>query len=94
MTKKELEERTKEELDNELKKLRLKLRDGEVTFYFMKKDGSKRKARGTLNKELIPEKHRSDERRKKTSDLVFNYFDLDKGDWRCFVRENFLEIEK
>jgi hypothetical protein len=26
--------------------------------------------------------------------LVFNYFDVDKGDWRCFRRENFLEIEK
>lgn len=94
MTKKDIEERSQEELDRELKKLRLKLRDGEVRFRFIKKDGSTRKARGTLKKELIPEEHRTDERRRSKSDIVFNYFDLDKEDWRCFIRENFLEIEK
>ena len=94
MAKKDIEDRSQEELDNELKKLRLKLRDGEVSFKFLKKDGSTRKARGTLKKDLIPEEHRTDERRKAKSDIVFNYFDLDKEDWRCFRRENFLEIEK
>ena len=94
MTKKEIEERTEKELENQLTKLRMKLRDGEVKFTFMKKDGSKRHARGTLKQSLIPEEHRSDDRRKQTSELVFNYFDLDKEDWRCFRKENFLEIEK
>jgi hypothetical protein len=94
MTKKDIENRTQEELDNELKKLKLMLKDGEVKFTFMKKDGTKRHAKGTLKQSLIPKEHRTDERRKQTSDLVFNYFDIDKEDWRCFRRENFLEIEK
>ena len=93
MTKKELEERTQEELDNELSKLRAKMRDGEVQFKFKKKDGSVRTAIGTLNKKLIPKEFVNDERRK-PSDVVMNYFDVEKEDWRCFRKENFLEIVK
>lgn len=91
MTKKDIEERTKEELEHELSKLRAKMRDGEVVFYYMKKDGSKRKARGTRNKKLIP-KEFADKENKRNSDSTFTYFDIDKGDWRCFIKENFLKI--
>ena len=81
-------------LEKELSKLRLKMRDGEVKFEFEKKDGSVRTARGTVKNDLIPKEHRSDERKRSTSDVVFNYFDLDKDDWRCFRKENFLGIVK
>lgn len=87
-------ERTEEELTKELSKLRLKMKDGAVSFEFEKKDGSIRKAKGTLKNDLIPEEHRSDDRKRKTSETVFNYFDLDKEDWRCFLKQNFLGIIK
>lgn len=92
MTDKEKQEK-EEKLEADLKKLRAFMREGEVKFTFMKKDGSKRKARGTLKKSLIPDKFVGDDRRK-PSDLVFNYFDLDKEDWRCFRKENFVGIDK
>lgn len=92
MSDKEKQEK-EEKLEADLKKLRALMIEGEVKFSFAKKDGSKRKARGTLKKGLIPDEFVGDDRRK-PSDLVFNYFDLDKEDWRCFRKENFLGIDK
>lgn len=82
-----------DKLKNDISKLRAKMRDGEVTFEYEKKDGTKRKARGTLKKDLIPQKFADDKRRRPSED-VFHYFDLDKEDWRCFRKDNFLGIVK
>ena len=56
---------------NELKKL---LKTQKVSFEFMKKDGTYRKAMGTLNEELIPEIY------KQSNNIKF--FDLEKNAWR------------
>ena len=61
------------------------LKDGLVTFSYMKKDGSIREARGTLNELLIP----TDKLPKGTSTAKPNfssvaYYDLERQDWRAF----------
>ena len=61
------------------------LKDGIVTFSYMKKDGSIREAKGTLNHLLIP----TDKLPKGTSTAKPNfssvaYYDLERQDWRAF----------
>lgn len=64
-------------------KLKNKLKAGATTFAFTKKDGSTRKAVGTLNASIIP----SDKAPKGTGSRnhkAIAYFDLEKGAWRSF----------
>ena len=61
------------------------LKNGVVTFTYMKKDGSLREAKGTLNDLLIP----IDKLPKGTGNDIVNYisvcyFDLVKQEWRSF----------
>lgn len=81
-----------EDLDHELSRLRMMMRDGEVKFKYEKKDGSIRTARGTTKNDLIPDDHRSESKKRKSTDTILAYFDLDKEEWRCFRKENFLGI--
>lgn len=78
-------------LSTDLAKLRLKMKDGVVEFEYLKKDGSVRTARGTLSKQIIPDYDASKYNRTRNY-TVFPYYDVDKGEWRSFVRENFLGI--
>lgn len=78
-------------LSIDLTKLRLKMKDGVVEFEYLKKDGSVRTARGTLSKQIIPDYDVSKNNRTRNR-TVFPYYDVDKGEWRSFVRENFLGI--
>ena len=61
------------------------LKNGVVTFTYVKKDGSLREAKGTLNDLLIP----TDKLPKGTGTAEPNYsslsyFDLERQDWRSF----------
>lgn len=91
-----LDESKKKISDNrdELKELRKLLRAGDVKFQYKKKDGTKRNAHGTLKDSLIPETSRDDDRKTKTSDDVFYYYDLKREDWRCFIKDNFIKIKE
>jgi hypothetical protein len=60
-----------------------------VKFYFQKVDGSIREAYGTLKENLIPATVGSDRKR---NDTVQNYFDTEKGEWRCFKKANLLDV--
>ena len=61
--------------------LRTQLRTGFVHFYFVKKDGTLREARGTTNLSHIPaDKHPTGER--PAPDSVVTFWDLLAGDWR------------
>lgn len=62
---------------DELKDL---LREQKVSFEFTKKDGTLRKALGTLNEKLIPEEKKPKSTSRKTTNVRF--FDLDKNAWR------------
>ena len=75
---------------NDIKNLRKKLREGEVNFEYTKKDGTTRKARGTLDIGMIPEDHWPKER--PTAPDNVRYWDLDAQGWRSFRPENFLRI--
>ena len=73
---------------------RKQLAHGFATFSFWKKDGSIREARGTLFWPLIPaDKHPKtiDNGQLKIDNYsVFNFFDLDKQEWRSFDIRKFI----
>lgn len=66
------------------------LHNGEVTFEYKKKDGTIRRARGTLRMDVIPESYWPVLR--PTAPDNVRYWDLDSEGWRSFRPENFLRI--
>jgi hypothetical protein len=84
----------REKRNKELSQLRRLLKNGVVEFKYKKKDGSTRKARGTLKASLLPETDKDDERTKNTSKDCFYYYDLDKSDYRAFLRDNYKGLIK
>lgn len=82
-----------EKRSKDLARLKRLLKNGVVEFSYKKKDGSLRKAKGTLKDELLPETDKDDERKRNLSKDCFYYFDLKKDDYRCFLRDNFVEIK-
>ena len=65
-------------------RLRIELRaKNVVTFFFIKKDGTKREAHGTLNFQTIPSEYRPTTERE-TRTAIQTYFDLDRKAWRSF----------
>ena len=67
------------------------LHKGIVDFEFIKKDGSVRKAKGTLVAEHLPApKADSDAPARKTNENVLVYFDMEKQSFRSFVKSSFL----
>ena len=69
--------------------LKQMLHEGIVEFLFIKKNGNVRKAKGTLLKEYLPAQKEGTTSRK-SSDNVVVYFDLDKNEFRSFVKESFV----
>lgn len=70
--------------------LKERLHNGEVTFEYKKKDGTIRKARGTLRMDMIPESYWPVLR--PTAPDNIRYWDLDSEGWRSFIPENFVRI--
>lgn len=68
-------------------KLKAALKAKEVVFSFKKKDGTTRKAVGTLQGTIAQAKGNG-----KSSNNVQVYFDTEKGAWRSFNRWNLLSI--
>jgi len=57
-----------------------------LLFSYLKKDGTFRKAIGTLNENLIPEEKRP-KNSSKNNGSNLKYFDLDKNDWRSISKD-------
>lgn len=91
--KKSEKKQIREKRSKDLERLKRLLKNGVVEFSYKKKDGSLRKAKGTLKDELLPETDKDDERKRNLSKDCFYYFDLKKDDYRCFIRDNFVEIK-
>ncbi|GEM_PF-56762 len=72
----------------QLYRINKEMHQGEVTFYFEKKDGEIRKATGTLK---IDYEFKT---QNQPNPKVFTYFDIEAGAFRCFKIENFIMIEK
>lgn len=68
----------------QLYRLYKKMLTKKVTFYFEKVDGSIRKAIGTLQVDYSPKGNR------KPNNKLFTYFDIEKGEFRCFRVDNFI----
>ncbi len=76
--------------------LRTALKAGKTHFVFIKKDGSRRAAVGTLNLDDVPEadkqfKHSESEHVERPDQT--SYYDLEKSDWRCCKFDSVVEIE-
>lgn len=91
--KKSEKKQIRDKRSKDLSRLKRLLKNGVVEFSYKKKDGSLRKAKGTLKDELLPETDKDDERKRNLSKDCFYYFDLKKDDYRCFLRDNFVEIK-
>lgn len=74
---------------NELKK---RLKDGEVSFTYRKKDGSLRTARGTTKMDSVPEEHQP-KGGYSSPDNVCRYYDINSEGWRSFLNENLVSID-
>ena len=92
--KKSEKQQIREKRSKDISRLKKLLKTGVVEFSYKKKDGSVRKAKGTLKDELLPETDKNDERKKNLSKECFYYFDLKRDDFRCFLRDNFIEIKE
>ena len=69
------------------------LQSGPTTITFIKKDGSERVMRCTLNESLIPsDKMPKGDSTRKLSDAVQRAFDLDINEWRSFSWESVTEV--
>ena len=73
----------------QLYRLAKAMREGEVTFYYEKADGSIRKAVGTL-KNLPAGASFGGKRVTKPSYKTMSYFDTEKKAFRCFKIENLI----
>ncbi|AZA49721.1 DUF2693 domain-containing protein [Chryseobacterium carnipullorum] len=72
----------------QLYRINKEMHQGDVTFYFEKKDGSIRKAIGTLK---IDYEFKT---QSQPSISTFTYFDIEAGAFRCFKIENFIMVEQ
>lgn len=76
--------------------LRSKLHEGETRFVFIKKDGTRREAVGTLNLDLVPESDKQFKTEQGTKEERIDqtsYYDLEKSAWRCCKYTSVVEIE-
>ena len=75
------------------------LKKGVCIFQFRKQDGQLRRVAGTLSQEVIDRYREESDTyvpkgyKKKVRPTSMAYFDLQKGEFRCFLWENFLGME-
>ena len=86
-------------LSEEIATLITELKKGVCIFQFRKKDGQIRRAAGTLSQEVIDRYREESDTyvpkryKKKARPTSTAYFDLEKGEFRCFLWENFIGTE-
>lgn len=73
--------------------LKEKMRSGEVTFTYLKKDGSERTARGTLNADIMGVENVPKGTGDVYNDNVTRYFDLNSNGWRSFINSELINID-
>ena len=86
-------------LSEEIATLISELKKGVCIFQFRKQDGQLRRVAGTLSQEVIDRYREESDTyvpktyRKKARPTSTAYFDLEKGEFRCFLWENFIGTE-
>lgn len=70
-------------------KLKLRMSNGIVRFYYRKVDGTIREAFGTLSDTIVHPTMGTD---RKKNDTVQTYYDTECQEWRCFKVANLIKI--
>ena len=83
---------TAENLTEALSILKNRMHDGAVSFTYLKKDGSERTARGTLNIDTMGHENAPKGVQTTSNDTTTRYYDLNSEGWRSCKIENLLEI--
>lgn len=80
----------------ELAELKKMLMEEVVHFVFEKTDGTTRDAYGTRAVDVIRkyDTGSSNKKPQRAFNGTFPYFDIEKGEWRCFKVDRFLKIDK
>lgn len=81
-----------ENLTESLVKLKESMRNGVVEFTYLKKDGSERVAKGTLNSKIMGEDNVPKGTMDYASDSTTRYFDVNSNGWRSFSNTNLVSI--
>lgn len=69
-------------------KLVQKMRCQIVKFYFIKVDGTRREAYGTLSEKIVPKTEQANDRKK--NDTTQTYYDTEVQNWRCYKKMNLI----
>lgn len=76
-------------IETRIAELKSKMHEGVVEFTYIKKDGTERKAKGTLNNDKIVELGGTLPTGQITPpSYTTRYFDVDKGGWRSFINDS------
>ena len=76
----------------QLYRLAKRMRDGIVSFYYYKNDGTVRHAKGTLQNVPAGATLKNGKRMTKPSYKTLAYFDVEKQSFRCFKVENLITV--
>lgn len=89
-----IDSRVNSDILNKICRVRDLMAIGIVKFTYRKQNDDIRVAYGTRMSSIIPPALRNNERLNEAPDGVhFNYFDIQKRDWRCFCTDCFIDID-
>jgi len=74
-----------------LLKLKIQMKTRKVQFFFMKVSGEVRQAFGTMQDNIVADKMKGDDTRKKNEHL-FTYWDCERQEFRSFKKFNLLRM--
>lgn len=75
-----------------VKDLHNALQNGTVVFQYIKNNGTLRTAKGTTNRETLEENYSFKGGDGPSRHGYTSYWDVEKGDWRCFDESKFVGI--
>ena len=84
---------TAENLTEALSILKNRMHNGAVSFTYLKKDGSERTARGTLNIDTMGQENAPKGVHTTINDTATRYYDLNSDGWRSFTNINLVSID-
>ena len=84
---------TTENLTEALTLLKNRMHEGVVSFTYLKKDGSERTAKGTLNIDTMGAENAPKGVQNVSYDTATRYYDMNSEGWRSFTNINLVSID-
>lgn len=84
---------TTENLTEALTLLKSRMHEGVVSFTYLKKDGSERTAKGTLNIDTMGTENAPKGVQNVANDTATRYYDMNSEGWRSFTNINLVSID-